>query len=190
MLIGVIAIVIVVAAVRLTGGQLSTLARLRLRGTWLVATALAVQVVIISILDDPPPALAQWLHLATYGCITIFILMNRSVPRMSVIAVGGASNFAVIAANHGVMPASAAALRTAGRTIPNGFNNSFALPHPRLSFLGDVLATPSTLPLANVFSIGDITILIGLALLVTTVSRTSPTEFSNYLRPAAPLDAT
>ena len=54
---------------------------------------------------------------------------------------------------------------------------------PRLGFLGDVLATPSSLPLANVFSIGDVVILIGLALLFVSVSRLPPDSAATFLRP-------
>ena len=35
------------------------------------------------------------------------------------------------------------------------------LPHPRLGFLGDVFAIPAGFPLANVFSIGDVLIVLG-----------------------------
>ena len=43
------------------------------------------------------------------------------------------------------------------------FNNSGILAHPQLAWLGDVLAVPAGVPLANVFSIGDVLILVGLA---------------------------
>ena len=59
-------------------------------------------------------------------------------------------------------PASRSALERAGLHLnPHEFLNSGVLAHPHLAFLGDVLATPSWVPLANVFSIGDVLILCG-----------------------------
>jgi hypothetical protein len=40
------------------------------------------------------------------------------------------------------------------------------LAHPHLGFLGDVLPMPSWMPLANVFSIGDVLIAVGVFVLV------------------------
>lgn len=171
MLIALLAVTILVT-IPIVGGDLSTLSRLRLRQAWLVAAALAVQIIIISVLANPPPALSRTLHIATYLTVAVFLILNRRIPYLWLVAVGGAANLVVIAANNGVMPASAAALRTAGRTISTGFNNSTTVNHPHLSYLGDIFATPKQLPLANVFSLGDIIILTGLTLLVATVSRT------------------
>ena len=66
------------------------------------------------------------------------------------------------------MPASRAALRLAGlpvSAIPHN-NSELATSGDHLRFLGDVFALPHSLPLANVFSIGDILIAIGLAWLI------------------------
>jgi hypothetical protein len=65
------------------------------------------------------------------------------------------------------MPASRAALVAAGRaTHTSHFANSTAMPHAHLAFLGDVFAWPHPLPLANVFSVGDVLLLIGAAMLI------------------------
>ena len=185
MLIAAVAALILAVGVPLGGGKLSTLGRLRLRGLWLVPVALGVQIVIISVVDDPPLVLSRSLHVGTYLFIAMLMWLNRRVPWMWVIAVGGASNFLVIAVNDGVMPASAAALRTAGLTITEEFSNSATVHRPHLRFLGDVFGTPQALPLANVFSIGDVVILIGLGLVSITVSRTSPSSTASFLRPDA-----
>ena len=52
----------------------------------------------------------------------------------------------------------------AGRAAPippEVFENSAALSDPRLGFLGDIFAVPASWPLSNVFSIGDILIVVG-----------------------------
>jgi hypothetical protein len=61
------------------------------------------------------------------------------------------------------MPASMSALERAGHApIPEEvFKNSSALSDPRLLFLGDIFAVPAGWPLANVFSIGDVMIVVG-----------------------------
>ena len=66
-------------------------------------------------------------------------------------------NLAAIAANGGIMPASPSALEAAGKIAnPDEFTNSGAVANPKLAILGDILAWPEPIPLANVFSIGDI----------------------------------
>jgi hypothetical protein len=103
-------------------------------------------------------------HLATYAAAGWFVVMNRRVPGILVVAVGAASNALAIAANGGTLPASRSALERAGLHLkPHDFLNSGVLAHPHLAFLGDVLATPSWVPLANVFSVGDVLILCGVA---------------------------
>jgi hypothetical protein len=81
------------------------------------------------------------------------------------------ANLVAIGANRGIMPASAVAMRAAGRVHQAAmFQNSTSLRHPHLSFLGDNFSTPRTWPLANVFSVGDIVLVVGLALLLHEVT--------------------
>jgi MFS family permease len=156
-------------SVPLAGGRLSALADLRFRHVWLVATALAIQVLVISIV----PAGGGWtheaLHIVSYLLGGAFVIANRHVPFLWLAGGGGLLNFTAIAANGGVMPASADALRTAGLHPEAGFVNSGALPDSRLAFLGDIFAVPADWPLSNVFSVGDICLLLGLLLLLHRV---------------------
>jgi hypothetical protein len=140
----------------------------------LVVAALALQTVVISVLPDWLPApVANGLHLASYGMAAAFLLVNRRVPWLWMIGLGGMANLAAISANGGVMPASRAALVAAGRaTHVAHFTNSTAVPHPHLAFLGDIFAWPVPLPLANVFSVGDVLLLVGTAMLIHRVCRT------------------
>ena len=117
-----------------------------------------------------PHAVLVALHLASYALIAVALWYNRRLPGLPLLTLGGALNGVVIALNGGTLPASARALRHAGITTNANFTNSGVLPHPILKPLGDIVATPSWLPFRNVISIGDIVVLLGLALLLHTIS--------------------
>jgi Family of unknown function (DUF5317) len=80
------------------------------------------------------------------------------------------------------MPASPRALEQSGRAAASGFANSAPLTHAHLTFLGDIIATPRWLPFANVFSIGDITLVIGRAWLTLSISKVPDHEQRSYIR--------
>ena len=83
------------------------------------------------------------------------------------VGVGGLLNLVAIAANGGVMPASRGALSTAGLDVQSGqFANSDFVDGANLAFLGDVFAIPAGWPGANVFSVGDVLMLVGVFLVV------------------------
>ena len=73
-------------------------------------------------------------------------------------------NLAAIAANNGTMPASPWAWRVAGLpTMTGDFENSNVTSDARLWWLGDVFAIPKGWPFANVFSAGDLVIVVAMA---------------------------
>ena len=156
--------VLAVLSPLLTGGSLRRLADLRFRGTWILVAALLAQVVAIEVVPDANHDLLSAVHLATYVAAGWYVVLNRSIPGLWVVALGAASNGIAIAANGGTLPASRTALETAGIHLePGEFVNSGVLEHPHLGFLGDVFAIPAGVPLANVFSIGDVLIVLGVA---------------------------
>jgi hypothetical protein len=160
---------ICVVLVPLTGGRLSRLATHRFARPYLLFGALGVQVLIISIV----PASGGWqagAHVFSYALAIGFLLSNREIPGLWLICLGTAMNVAAIAANGGVMPATRSALEAAGQWAGTGhFVNSAAIADAKLVFLGDVFAIPEPLPLANVFSAGDVCIVVGAALTVFQV---------------------
>src|SRR4029079_18725334 len=89
----------------------------------------------------------------------------------AVVAIGAASNLAAIVANGGYMPASTGALAALGTTINAGYSNSAVVPSPALGALTDVFAMPRWLPFANVFSLGDVLISLGVTLAVLALMR-------------------
>ena len=113
--------------------------------------------------------------------------MNLRLRGMWVVGLGGLLNFIAIAANGGVMPASSSALRDAGRRVTSSsFENSTTVRGARLSFLGDVFAMPASWPLANVFSVGDVLIAVGVAIVVHQASGSLLTAAGRNARRAVP----
>jgi hypothetical protein len=169
------ALAVVVASVPLAGGRLSRVADVRLRWLPLLYAAVLVQVLLLEVLA--PHISTGWaraLHLLTYALGAAVVVRNLRVPGIAVIALGGALNLAAIAANGGVMPASPAAMRAAGLTDAASFENSAVVESPRLAFLGDVYAVPESLPLSNVFSLGDVVLVLGAAVLLHGACDTWP----------------
>ena len=131
------ALLFAILSVPLAGGRLAALADLRFRHRWLLGLALALQVLIISVVPGGGGVLHELAHVVSYVLAAIFVLANRHVPFLWLVASGGLMNFAAIAANGGVMPASASALETAGLRPDGGFANSAPLifaPSPRILF--------------------------------------------------------
>ena len=162
MIIPVIGLVLALSPV-LAGGRLGRYADLHIRRAWVLFLALAAQVVVIEVIPDANHAVLSAVHVATYVAAGLFVWCNRDVPGLWLVALGAASNGLTIALNGGTLPASKPALARAGIVQDQGeFLNSTTLAHPRLGFLGDVFAIPAGWPLANVFSVGDVLILLGL----------------------------
>lgn len=169
MLLGVLFLVLV-ATVPLARGKLSALGDLRLRRPWLAVAGILVQIVIVSVLPEGSAVLHAGAHVVSYGLLGACAWANRRVPGVWLIALGGLLNFIVIVANGGVMPADPSLVVEAAQRGGHGFVNSGVVAHPHLSFLGDVIATPRSWPLANVYSVGDLVIVLGVVVLLHRVS--------------------
>jgi hypothetical protein len=151
-----------VVTVPLAGGRLSALTDVKLRLVPVIFVALAIQIGITALASDGSPWVHRGLHLASYGLAAAFFVANRHIVGLWIVALGASLNLVAIVANNGLMPAAPDALRSAGLVSKaDGFRNSTALPHPRLLVFGDIFAVPKGWPLANVFSIGDVIIAVG-----------------------------
>ena len=181
MLIGLVFLALV-ATVPLAGGRIGALAELRFRAKGLLVGAILAQILIVSVFPKVgSEALHTTVHIGTYVAAALFVVANRRIPWVWLVALGGALNFTAIAANGGVMPAAPHALERAGFALdPEGFVNSGAVAHPHLQFLGDVFWVPSSFPISNVFSIGDVLILLGalLAMHCICASRVAVRRFA------------
>jgi hypothetical protein len=159
-------VLVVVAAalglltVPLAGGRLGRLMDRPFRLPWLPVGALIAQAVVLSS-ESLQHGVAAVLHIATYVPLAMFLFANRSRAGLPLVFVGMALNSVAIAANDGVMPADRAALRRAGISESDGFRNSDVVADAQVPWLGDVFALPEPAPFANVFSVGDVLIVMG-----------------------------
>jgi MFS family permease len=153
--------ILAAVSVPLARGRFLRLAEVRVTAVWALLAALAAQVIVLRVLRGGDPGLLGVGHVGTYLLAGIFLWRNRHLPGLWLITGGGIANLAVISANGGVMPASVDAWTAAGLSAPQTFSNSVTLEGAHLSFLGDIFAVPDPLPFANVFSIGDVLLIVG-----------------------------
>ena len=141
----------------LLGGRVGALANLRIRWAWLAVAGFAVQLAIYSM----------------QVAVLAAVLRNLALPGMAIVAIGAVCNLGAIVANGGYMPADPGALATAG-VDTSGPSNSIVVADPALRLLTDIFAIPAAIPLANVFSVGDVLIGIGVATVIAVAMRADP----------------
>jgi hypothetical protein len=90
---------------------------------------------------------------------------------MGIVALGAFSNLAAIAANGGYMPTTAEAMAATGFTEKTVYSNSALLTDPKLPWLIDRFAMPTWIPSHNVFSVGDVLIGVGVAIVIVAAMR-------------------
>lgn len=161
-----LALLVLLLTVPLAGGKLSRLESVRIRWVGLAAVAFTVQVVIVVIVPEGDTTVHRIVHLATYAVAGACLLRNLDLRFLWVVGLGGLLNLIAIAANGGVMPASRGALETAGLEASGDFANSDVVEGAHVAFLGDVFAVPAGWPGANVFSLGDVVMLVGVFLAI------------------------
>ena len=169
------AIPIGIAAGLFLGGRLDRLADLRLRWASLAVVGLVVQVALFadpisSLVGDAAPAI----YVASTAAVLVAVLRDVRIPGMAFVALGAASNLAAIVANGGYMPADPTALASVVELSP-GYSNSVVVADPALRPLTDLFALPPAFPFANVFSLGDVLIGVGIALVIALAMRTRQT---------------
>ena len=156
----------------LAGGRASGLGRVRFRWGPLVFVGFLTQVVLFS---APVAERVGWLgapvYVASTALVLVVLLRNLSVPGLPIVALGALSNFLAIVANGGYMPASTSALAALGKSPAAGYSNSSVVADPALAPLTDIFALPARLPFANVFSIGDVLIGVGVAAAIVVAMR-------------------
>jgi Family of unknown function (DUF5317) len=152
----------------LIGGRLGRLSEIRFEWAWLAATGLAVQILLFStpIGDSFRGGVGEAIYVASTGMVLVAVWRNLRIPGLALVALGAISNLAAIVANGGVMPTTPEALASAGLDPREGFSNSAIIDDPALAPLTDIFALPPWLPFANVFSIGDVLIALGIVLVI------------------------
>ena len=155
----------------LLGGRLTGLTAVRIRLAPLALAAVAVQLALFL----PPgealgPDLARVLYVLSTAAVVGAVIANVRLTGMPIVLAGSVANLAAIVANGGSMPADPAALAAVGIRLVER-TNSVVADQPALAPLTDVFATPAWLPLANVFSVGDVLIGGGLAVVIAAAMR-------------------
>ncbi len=158
-----------------TGGRFDRIGDLRIRLAWLAIAALAAQIVLfLPAVGEALGSFASWVYVASSAAILLVVAVNLRIPGVAVIGAGLACNLAAILANGGSMPASPSALASLGWSEASGYSNSVVLPDPALAPLTDIFALPAWMPFANVFSIGDVLIAVGVAATIAIAMRRRP----------------
>jgi Family of unknown function (DUF5317) len=162
----------------LIGGRLERLSQIRFEWGWLALAGLGVQIVLFStsLAEGLSPGVGEAIYVASTGAVLIAVWRNLAVPGLALVAVGAISNLAAVVANVGVMPTTAEALATAGLRPDDAFSNSAVLEDPSLAPLTDIFAIPAGLPFANVFSIGDVLIAVGIIVTIAIGMRRGDPE--------------
>lgn len=166
------AVVVGIALGFVLGGRISNLGRLDLRWAPLAMLGLFVQ---LALFAEPVAgrigSLGPPIYVASSALVLAALIRNLEIAGLKVVAVGAISNLGAIIANGGSMPASLDALAALGKSVGEGYSNSVEAVDPALAGLTDIYALPAWLPFANVFSIGDLFIGIGIAVAVCLAMR-------------------
>jgi hypothetical protein len=151
----------------LAGGRPAGLATLQLRWQAAIMGGLLFQVALFAEpVAERVGDLGPFLYVGSTLVVVAAMVRNWRVPGIPVVVAGSACNLAAVLSNGGFMPASPAALVASGKAAPIIYSNSSVVPDPALWPLTDIFALPSWLPLANVFSVGDVLIGAGIALVI------------------------
>ena len=157
------------------GGRLNGLVALRIRWAPVILLGLVAQLVLFS---DPVTSrigdLGPALYVGSTAVVLLAVIRNGAIPGIAIVAAGAASNLLAIVANGGYMPAARTALAALGKLEPAVYSNSAVMPEPALSPLTDIFAMPRWLPGANIFSVGDVLIGVGIAATVVLAMRAGP----------------
>ncbi|MGE5560201.1 MAG: DUF5317 domain-containing protein [Chloroflexota bacterium] len=170
------AAVISLAVALLRGGKFQRLADAKVDKVWLLFAAFVIQfgpgwLERFGVVDVGPwgPAI----HVLSYVPLTVMLLANLRLVGAPVIIAGMVLNVIPIAANGGRMPVSGAAMARIGLaelipTIAPGMSYDHVIidSSTRFGFLGDIIPQPWPPNLANVFSIGDLVLGVGLFLII------------------------
>jgi hypothetical protein len=151
----------------LTGGSAARLGALRLSWAPLIVLGMAVQLALFSSpLGNAVGDAAPVVYVLSTVIVLVAVAANLAVPGLVLVLAGGASNLLAIVANGGYMPVSPGALEAMARLPKEGYSNSAPRVDVILGPLTDIFTMPTWVPMANVFSVGDVLIGAGVAVAV------------------------
>lgn len=178
LLLSVIAISVLIGLV--TGGRTQSLARLRLRHAWFPVALFVLQKVIVELpilKATTATYLSPALLTASYAALMLFLLLNLSVPGIKLVLIGSLLNLTVMLANGGHMPVTREGLERTGHAdrivvrdelaLVKGSKSIVLEPEgTRLYLMSDIFRVPEPYPFATNFSLGDVAITAGVAVMV------------------------
>ena len=150
------------------GGSVRRLSQIQLVRIELFYAAVAFQILAFPFPFLPwrtPETAAKALWLVSYALVLTATWCNRRLTGVAVVALGTLLNLVAVLANGGLMPALPSAVHASGNSY-HVANNSITAAQPHLAALVDRWAAPDWIPLANVFSVGDVVIGLGAAVIV------------------------
>jgi hypothetical protein len=155
------------------GGKLGRLGEIQFRWAPVAVLGFLAQIVLFS---APVTAVVGDLGPPLYVASTVLVLVvvARNVPAapgLAIVLLGAASNLAAIVANGGYMPVTAEALAASGHATAAGYSNSALVARPAFEALVDRFVLPPGLPFANVFSLGDVLIGVGVVAVMVVAMR-------------------
>ena len=155
------------------GGRWTALATITFRWAPLILVGFLSQIVLFSeAVASRVGAAGPALYVVSTLMVGAAVVRNWRIPGMPLIVLGAVSNMTAILANDGFMPAAPGALASLGKTAPTIYSNSVVVARPAVEFLADQFALPRWLPFANVFSVGDVLLGVGIVtLIVVTMLR-------------------
>jgi hypothetical protein len=179
----VVVIVAVLIYALFRGGTLTNFARLRVRRIPLVLGSFAIRLLV----DTPflaGPLVRAWttpLFLLSFGLLIWWVWENRHLAGGGLIGAGVVMNLAAITANGGAMPVDPVAALYAGKPIDGAAaTGALADVHRafgeqvRLWVLTDIFPIPAGIPFAAVYSLGDVLLTVGVAILCHRTMLTPP----------------
>lgn len=126
-----------------------------------------------SALVGPAPS---FVYILSSAVVLACILRNRRIPGLLISAAGGLANLVAVVANGGYMPVDPDAARAAGQLPTTGYPNTVELANAHLKPLTDMIVVPPPLPFANVYSVGDLLIVLGVAIAVAWTLQRPPSD--------------
>lgn len=172
------AIVVGVVFGLLTGGRIGNLARLRFRWPWLILAAVVVrEAVLLTPLNRVDAA--RFAYVAALAAIVLWTVLHwERLPGIQLVSAGAALNLLVIVANGGRMPV---APEFAASLVRHGDVGQYTVmgPGTNLNLLGDWI---SLYPVPETYSLGDVLIGLGLAIVVFLAVR-NPRPYRSELTP-------
>ncbi|MCL5961890.1 MAG: DUF5317 domain-containing protein [Chloroflexi bacterium] len=151
-------------------GKLTNLTQLPIRFGWIIFLALFLQIIAFSpFFEKPLGSFVGPIFVLSELALLVTVGINIKIDGLELFFIGILLNLAVVVANGGYMPISSEGMILSGRTeeaealksLPHLANSTLLTENSRLPFLSDIIVLPSSVPFANVFSVGDVFLALG-----------------------------